>query len=457
MQVTPKSRFYIRLQNILFVALFLVVIGIVAWLSMRYNYQADWTAGGRNTLSSASQAVLKRLEGSPSITSFATEADTVRDPIKDLIGRYQRYKPDLRFKFINPETEPERVRKLGITVNGELLIDYQGQTEKLQRLTEQNLTNALQRVARKDKPRIVFLEGHGERSSQGSANHDLSTWAHQMENKGLIVEAANLVIKAEIPKDTRVLVIAGPQVDLLPGEIKLIQGYVDKGGNLLWLGDPGPLHGLDPVAKQLGVTFRPGIIVDPTTQLFGIDNPGVTLVGQYQPNPITRNFNVITLFPHASGIALQAPKGWNGQAFLTTPPSSWSETGQLTGTISPDPSSDVLGPLDIGVNLVHDIPDPPDAKEKKQDTQQRVVVTGDGDFLSNNFLGSGGNLDLGLNIINWLSHDDSFIAISAKTAPDTALNLSRGASLAIAIGFLIFLPVALLGAGMMIWLRRRKR
>ena len=51
MKVSIRSRRMIRLQNILFVVLFLGIIGLLAWLSTRYTYQADWTATGRNTLS----------------------------------------------------------------------------------------------------------------------------------------------------------------------------------------------------------------------------------------------------------------------------------------------------------------------------------------------------------------------------------------------------------------------
>ena len=82
---------------------------------------------------------------------------------------------------------------------------------------------------------------------------------------------------------------------------------------------------------------------------------------------------------------------------------------------------------------------------------------GDGDFLSNTFLGNGGNLDLGLNTVNWLNHDDSLIAVGSRTAPDTTLNLSRTATAVMGFGFLFFLPLLLLGLGLTLWLKRRKR
>src|SRR3569833_3280461 len=71
MQVTAKSRRAARLQNYLFVLLLLVAVGLLAWLSTRFNYQSDWTAGGRRSLSDASVQVLAKVSGPIKFTAFA--------------------------------------------------------------------------------------------------------------------------------------------------------------------------------------------------------------------------------------------------------------------------------------------------------------------------------------------------------------------------------------------------
>ena len=88
---------------------------------------------------------------------------------------------------------------------------------------------------------------------------------------------------------------------------------------------------------------------------------------------------------------------------------------------------------------------------------QRVIFIGDGDFLSNAYLGNGGNLDLGLNLFNWLGADDGFIDIPARTAPDLNFNLSPTMSLIIAFVPLAVIPVLLLATGFFVWRRRRLR
>jgi ABC-type uncharacterized transport system involved in gliding motility auxiliary subunit len=97
------------------------------------------------------------------------------------------------------------------------------------------------------------------------------------------------------------------------------------------------------------------------------------------------------------------------------------------------------------------------ALERSVDNKvQRVVVVGSGSFLANQFLGNGGNLDLGVNMVNWLAGDESLITIQPRATKDADLQLSRTAMTLIAFGWLIVLPLALLAVGGTLWWRRRK-
>ncbi|GMR07221.1 MAG: hypothetical protein BMS9Abin26_0223 [Gammaproteobacteria bacterium] len=512
MKVTRKSRLIIRLQNIAFVLLFLTVVGLLGWLSTRYTIVADWTQSGRNTLSEASVSLLKTIEGPLSITAFvrqSPESTTLRGRIEDIIGRYQRHKPDINLGFVNPDIEPQLIRDLGISVEGELLIRFGPRKEKLQNLTEQGLTNAIQRVVRSQEKWAMFLEGHGERSPRGQANHDVAEFVEQLKSKGIRVLTLNLARTRVIPDNTSVLVIASPQVSLLASELRTINDYIERGGSLLWLSDPdpqsGPLFGMDSIAEKLGIEFYPGTIVEPATQTLGIDDPRFALVTEYPSHGITANFNLVTLFPQASGIDMQAPDksdksdksgksvasdtsgDWTSIAILMSSSQSWSETGEMNDRIQLDRGSDIPGPLTIGVALTRDLPeegnteetstsettpgktDPDEVNPDKINPDninmagqanprlQRIVVIGDGDFISNGYLGNGGNLDLGLRIVNWLSRDDDFISIPAITSSDQNLQLGPVASGVIGIGFLLVLPLILLATGIVIWVRRRKR
>ncbi len=439
------------LQNLLFMVLFLGAVGLAGWLSTQYHYQADWTENGRNTLSEASVALLAEMPQPVTITVFVRETPMVRKHITELVARYQRYKADIELKFINPDAEPQRVREMNITTEGEMVIESAGQQARTQQISEEGLSNALQKVLRGGERRIAFLQGHGERDFLGAANYDLSAWAQQLQVKGAQLYGLNLASVAEVPENTSLLVIAGPRADLLAGELVAIQGYLDRGGNLLWLVDPGELFGLSGVGKEIGVQFLPGTIIDPNVsqvgmQLFGTDDPRMVLVASYGAHPVVAGFDFNTLFPVARGIEISDAGEWQPTTLLKTLSNVWAERGEIAGSIGFD-AADIAGPLNIGVALSRD----------RGDLQQRVVVIGDGDFLSNGYLGVGGNLQLAMNIANWLMDDEALLSIPAKSASDITLEMDEFELAMLGGTFLVVLPLLLLGSGFFIWWRRRRR
>jgi ABC-type uncharacterized transport system involved in gliding motility auxiliary subunit len=447
MRHTPNTKWQLRLMNVSFVVLFLVAVGLLQWLAREYHLQFDWTQARRHSLSPASITVVERLKEPLKITAYASTRGDTRRTIQEIVTRYQNYKPDIRIEFVDPDTAPERVRSAGIQFDGELVIEYGEARENIPpaQLNEENFTGALTRLGHRGERWVVFLSGHGERSPDRQANFDLSTWAAQLHKRGFKTKTLSLGDHPQLPENTTVLVLAGPRTDLLPGEVKEIQNYLDRGGNLLWLHDPGELLGLEPVAESLGIEFQPGVIVDPVSE--GITgNAAAIVIAKYSAHPIVRNFSDNTVFPQAGGISLDAPEGWQGSVLMDTRASSWSETGPLNGPIEFNKGQDIRGPLNLAVALTRTL-------EKKE---QRVVVFGDGDFLANSYIGNAGNLALGMSLVNWLAQDDAYVNIPVTTVRDRALDLSRYAQIAIAIGFLVVLPLLLVGSGIFIWLRRRK-
>jgi len=231
MKITITSRLQSQLNSIVMVLLILSLAGLLAWLSVRYQTQMDWTQNGRHTLSHASQEVLSRIEGPVEITAYAREDGNLRQTVEKIVGRYQRLKPDMRLHFVNPDAVPDEVRNLGITVNGELLVRYQDRNEHVKTGTEEEFTNALERLVRGTEHWLAFLEGHGERDPLGLAKHDLILWTTQLVSRGFKIQPLNLANAQVIPGNTQVLVIASPTVDLLPGEITLIVEYLLRGGD----------------------------------------------------------------------------------------------------------------------------------------------------------------------------------------------------------------------------------
>ena len=463
MKITITSRLQSQLNSIVMVLLILSLAGLLAWLSVRYQTQMDWTQNGRHTLSHASQEVLDRMEGPVEITAYAREDGNLRQTVEKIVGRYQRLKPDMRLHFVNPDAVPDEVRNLGITVNGELLVRYQDRIEHVKTGTEEEFTNALERLARGTEHWLAFLEGHGERDPLGLAKHDLILWTTQLVSRGFKIQPLNLANAHVIPGNTQVLVIASPTVDLLPGEITLIVEYLLRGGNILWLADPGSLHGMEALADQLDIEIPQGVVIDFGGSLIGIEDPTIVLNTPrlYPDHTVTKAFNYTTFFPTTASIQINdqaeelAP--WNKSSLLTSADHTWLETGVLEGEIEYNEDSDKIGPLDIGISLERIIENNSNDADVSTPIQQRIIVIGDGDFLSNAYVGNSGNLDLGVRLINWLSNDDDFISIPIKTINDKHIELSPVASAIIGFGFILVLPLIFLGTGLTVWWRRKKQ
>jgi ABC-type uncharacterized transport system involved in gliding motility auxiliary subunit len=111
-----------------------------------------------------------------------------------------------------------------------------------------------------------------------------------------------------------------------------------------------------------------------------------------------------------------------------------------------DRGQDLPGPAVIALAMQREI----------DDREQRIVVVGSGDFLANRFAGNGGNVDLGVNMVNWLAGEEHLITLQPRAAKDSALVLSKTWLTATGIGFLVILPLLLALAGAAIWWRRRR-
>src|SRR5581483_236035 len=220
MRINPKLRRWLRLQGYLSVVLIVAITGLLAYLSTRYEKSYDWTAAQRHTLSATSREVLAKMRGPVSITAFARESTpedkSLREWITRFVKRYQAAKHDITLEFVDPDKSPDRVREAGVRLNGELVVRFNNRDLHVDNLTEQNLTNALQNLARNAERWIVFLKGHGERDPQGKANSDLGLFGEQLGNRGFKVQSLELAQSGAIPDNTSVLVLTTPQVDPLP-------------------------------------------------------------------------------------------------------------------------------------------------------------------------------------------------------------------------------------------------
>ena len=445
-----------RLDGWLFALLLLLAAGAIGYLSTRYAHEADWTANGRTSLSAESRAVLAQLTGPVEIVSYANPQGNLRQTVAGFLQRYQAVKPDLSLRFVDPQLDPAKMRELGITVDGALILHYQNREQRLDELSERSLTNALEKLIRGNDRVVAFVTGDGERRADGQANADHGTFMTQLEGRGMRAVPLNFAQVSALTEHNDLVVLASPSLALPPGAVQALVGYVQNGGNLLWLTEPSNDDlGLNPLATALGIRVLPGVLVDGSGAALGLHDPRLIALGDYPPQAITHGFTLTTLFPQVSALAQVTQGGWAVKSFLRTSAQSWTEFHPIDNNKPSDirfdaTSGELKGPLDFGFALSRLSPSP-------DKSEQRAVVIGDGDFLSNTFLGNGGNRALGERVFDWLLGDDKLVDLPPRGAPDRLLVISQMELNMVSVGFMIALPLLLLLiGGLIVWRRRRR-
>lgn len=437
------------LKNTIFIVFLCVAAAALYQLAARYPLQRDFTQNANNSLDTSSVQALQQLPGELKLTVYATAQDAklgdLRKLVREFVALYQRYKPDITLTFIDPLKEPDEARKADIQVNGEMLVEYGGRREHLTVLSEQSLTSALLRLARTKANLVMYVDGHGERKLEGPANHDLGEFGKRLKQNGFNLSPLSLTLVQDVPQNASMLIITQPQLNMMPGEMDKLLRYIANGGNLLWLVDAEPLHGLERLAEELGVMLTPGIVIDPASAEMGAPANWALGAG-YPPHPVTHNFNLITVFPFARAIAPEAGRDWQYDPLIETAPRGWLSTRPAQAKPRFDESRDVPGPVNIALAL----------QRSANDREQRIVVVGSGSFLANAYSGNGGNLDLGINMVNWLANEENLITLQPRAIKDGAISLSRTQLTLIGSGYLFALPLLLVLAGGVLWWRKRR-
>ena len=331
MEINRSVRNQLFAQGSLAVALLLALVALLSWVAREYRVETDITANARNTLTQATQDALKVFNGPVNITAYAVAKDgggnDIHKMIQEKLRPWQRVKPDIVLTLVDPRDDPKRANAAGLKSPNELVIEHQGRSEHLPlaELNEQSLVNALTRLARTGNALVYWLDGHGERKLDGIANHDYGEFGRQLQMRGYKASSLNLAIAQEVPRQTTLLMVASPQADLQDSEVAKIRQYVETGGNLLWLIDPEPLRGLEPIAEILGLVLTPGTVVDPAIKPRS-GPPTLAVASNYARHPVTGQFRLNTLFPGSRQIGNAEREGWRATPLIEVAQQGWVET-----------------------------------------------------------------------------------------------------------------------------------
>lgn len=448
-------------HSALLITVFAVVLVLLNILAFRYDARLDLSQTGAFTLAPQSVKILESLEDEVKVTAFVQKGNESEIKFRDLLGTYRHYSNKISGEAIDPDAHPAAAKQYGITQYDTIVVESGGQEARIRSVSEQELTNALIRVRKKDKKRIAVLDGHGEPSLTDTDANGFSQAKDALERQGYEVTSLLLAQTGAVDPGTTAVIVADPQRPLLPQEISALKTYLSGGGRLLLLLGPGQNTGMEELAaQQLGVTFRGDTVIDadPFSRLAGGDYTR-PIVRTYGDHEIVRDLRLATAFPLAQSLAFQTSKAADIEyhALALTTQDSWGETQIVGGKARFDAGQDVQGPLDLAAVLTPKAP--PTERGDEAGTKPaawRAVVVGNARFATNGFFNMLGNGDLLTSSINWLAEDEDLIAIRPKEASSSPLILTAGQQRIVFWMPVVLVPGAIAAYGLGMWRRRRR-
>jgi ABC-type uncharacterized transport system involved in gliding motility auxiliary subunit len=445
----------------------IVVLGIlvaVNYLSeRRFSKRWDLTKNSIHTLSDQSQKVLAGLD-SPLKMTLVDRSQSFEN-YRDRLAQYQDASRRVTIDYLDGELDPAKAKAFDVQAFPTLVLSYKGKNEKVISLEEREITSAIIRVISGKQRKAYFVQGHGEHDPAGDSSNAYKGVAQLLKGDNITVDSLVLSQKKDVPDDATVLIVAGPTADFLDDEIEALKRYLTKGGKLMLMLDPTigeraqPLTKLTALAKDWGIDVGNDIVIDPSQS-----RPELIVAQSYPSHPITQSFRIATVFPLTRSISpvTPAPAGKTAQSFVQSAKAAWAETDLkgLAAQIEPTADAskgDKIGPVSIAVAVNTPAP-PEDAKpdDPKTPPQTRIVAIGDSDFASDAFAGSLGNVDLFLNIVNWLTAQENLISIRPKEPGNSRLTMTPDQVDVVKYVSIFGVPALVFAVGIFTWSRRRK-
>ena len=449
---------------------FLVIIGLIAGMSVKYKVRVDLTRDSRYTLSAHTVKILKSLKEDVEAIAFYRSDERTRQAMSDLLSEYSYHSPKFTFRFVDPDRDPIETAKYEVTSYRTTVLKYGNKHEVIGTESENKITNSLLKLVSKDVKVFYFVTGHGEKRLENKEENGYSYVKEAIERENHQVRDLLLINAEKVPDDAAVLVVSGPETDYLPAELGKITAFVKKGGRAIFMVDPGGLPNLTSYLGGFGFELTNDLIFDKTSQLSG-SNIAIPVVVQYDKNhPVTREFEQFTFFPFARSVHIKEEPAKGSWDLAKTSDKSWTVTSDLKKLTKEDeefnPDKHKRGPISVvAVTAVEvNLGDNKDNKAKdikageEQDslkTWGKIIVTGDSDFASNKFM-KAGNKDFLLNMLNWLAEEHVLISVRRKEPGLTPLLLTPVQGKIVFWLSVVIAPSLLLVTGLGVTARRRR-
>jgi ABC-type uncharacterized transport system involved in gliding motility auxiliary subunit len=222
----------------LFTVIVLAVVCILYSLAVQHNQRFDVTQAKRFTLADQSIKLVQGLQYPIKIIGFYSLTERDRETFTDLVKQYTQHTDKLSYEVIDPDRQPAVAQQYDITAYNTVVVEGNGKKEKIARVEEAALTNAILKITRTMQKVAYFVTGHGEPGLTDSDRTGYSVAKQALEEQNYTVQELVLARQAQVPDDAAVVIVAGPKQDLLESETEALSAYLGRGGHLLMMFDP---------------------------------------------------------------------------------------------------------------------------------------------------------------------------------------------------------------------------
>lgn len=325
---------------------------------------------------------------------------------------------------------------------------------------EGQITSAIEYVTSDDMPVVYEIEGHGETSISGN-------FSEVITKANITSQTINLLKYDEIPDDAKAVIINGPTSDFSKDDAAKIISYLQKGGKVLisTTYTTEDMTNFKSILEAYQVSLQDGIVVEGDKDHY-YQQPYYLLPDIASGNLTTSASGGYVFAPSAMGMtypknedsteSVDSTEDTTGQItytpLLTTSDDSYVKQDVANLTTLDKEDGDINGPFTIGLDVQQKVDD--DNTTELIIYSCQTMLTDDADQMV-----SGNNSALFSDAITNLVSDsgESTTVIPVKSYDTSTLTVNATVTMLGAIFGIVVIPVLLLIAGIVIWVKRRKR
>jgi ABC-type uncharacterized transport system involved in gliding motility auxiliary subunit len=432
-----KRATQLGLNSVLMAVFFVFITIMLNLIVSQYYFRYDLSSTRMFTLSPQTESVVGGLDRELKVLAFIGGRGAEHEDTIKMLDGYRYFNHRLVYSVYDLDVVPTVAERYGVAEYNTSVLVYDDDYVKVDGTDEESITNGIIRITRKQRKSAYFVEGHGEHTVADGGRTGLSKAAESLAAMGYEIRSLNLATVEKMPSDADVVVVAGPEIEFSERELGMLSGYAGKGRVLLLLDNKGA-H-LDDFLDEFYVMLKKGLVSEPEKKMAGADE-NVPLVDSYPDNPVTKDFNLSTVYPTITGIKTVPGLG---ELYEYMPMVRSSPKSLLRSSEDRVGEAAIRGPIMLALLV------------KYRKTDGRIVLFADSDFVTNEYIDIAGNGNMFRNAVSYLVGETDLVSIAPEKAEFVPLYITDDQADAITYVFMIGLPLAVTIAGFMVWLKRR--